>query len=264
MNITAEQYNEKARRNFETIEDELSELADHYLWLNTNHSKEYKDFWNHAKEITELFKTLKPIKKEDREKLWSDFGSQCEEMRRKQTQDNDNLKIKSNEFKDRIMRELKDADIGYKYEFDSPSIEAMKRLGSHLKEAGALLSLYKNEMTFEHKQECWERIEGIQKEHNAWWESLTGHRSQSRENFKDKIRANIDKNRESLKKAEEALERCKARQEDIQEKIRNAWNDNFIEMAEGWLSEEEAKETSIENNIQRIEDWISEDEEKLR
>jgi hypothetical protein len=67
-----------------------------------------------------------------------------------------------------------------------------------------------------------------------------------------------------LKKAEEALERCKARQEDIQEKIRNGWNDNFIEMAEGWLSEEEAKETSIENNIQRIEDWISEDEEKLR
>lgn len=264
MNITTEQYNEEAKKNFEIINNELSDLSNHYIWLNLNHCKEYKDFWIHAKQISEMFKSLKPIKKEDRENLWDKFNSMCDEMKRKQTSEYDSHKIKSDDHKHTIISEIRSAQVNSIFGFDPPDIQEMKRLSGVLRNAGALLSRYKNEMTREHKQECFERIQETQKEHNAWWESLTNHRSRNRENYQEKLRSNIDKNRERLRKSTDALERCKNHVEELREKIRDAWNDEYIDMAEGWLSEEENRISDIEESIQRIEGWISEDEEKLR
>lgn len=262
MNIPTDQYDEEAKKNFDTIKYEISVLeSNHYKWFL---EMKYKDFWAHAKQISEMFKTLKPIKKGDRENLWSKFNSVCDEANRKQTAEYETRNIKSEGHKNEIINEIRRAQPCSLFGFAPPDIQEMKHLGSVLKNAGLMLSKYKTEMLGKHKQECFESIQEMQKEHNAWWESLTGHRSRKREDFQQNVRSNIEKNHERLKKATDALDHCNDHAADLREKIRDAWSDEYRDRAEGWLSEDEDKIKDIEESIQQIENWIREDEEKLR
>lgn len=65
-------YGEKAQYNTSKIQQGINGLQK----LVSQHS--YKGFWGNAKEVVELFKTLKPLKKEDREQLWSVYSNICE------------------------------------------------------------------------------------------------------------------------------------------------------------------------------------------
>ena len=44
----------------------------------------YQDFWNRAKQITALFRELKPLAKSDRDLLWNRFNTVCREVKEKQ------------------------------------------------------------------------------------------------------------------------------------------------------------------------------------
>ena len=44
----------------------------------------YQDFWNKAKQITSLFRELKPLAKSDRDLLWKKFNALCLEVKEKQ------------------------------------------------------------------------------------------------------------------------------------------------------------------------------------
>ena len=67
-----ENYKEKARSNASEIKHEIENLQE----LGSHHK--YHEFWNHSKQIVEMFKTLKPIFREDRERLWSSYSNICE------------------------------------------------------------------------------------------------------------------------------------------------------------------------------------------
>jgi hypothetical protein len=70
--MTQQQDNYKAsQENATKIERELDVLkSGHQGFLN----RRYKEFWEHVKQIHELFKTLKPLHREDRERLWVSRG----------------------------------------------------------------------------------------------------------------------------------------------------------------------------------------------
>lgn len=80
---------------------------------------------------------------------------------------------------------------------------------------------------------------------------------------KEKIEANITKNEENLEKAREALSRFENKRDELQEKIDDSSNNNWIEKAEGWLEEHENKIKNIEEQIERLEGWIEEGEIQL-
>lgn len=155
--------------------------------------------------------------------------------------------------------------------------EGMKEKGRRLRNAGQLLSKHKGELTHEHKTEVFERIKLIRKEHDAFWGRMhKAHEEQQRQweqkqrdfearksNAKDRIRANIDKNKEQLRKAEDALDRQKRNREKIRDQISSAYSDTFRDRAEGWLDEANAKIADIEASIARIEGWIQEGRSKL-
>lgn len=155
--------------------------------------------------------------------------------------------------------------------------DGMKEKGRRLRNAGQLLSKYKGELTHEHKNEVFERIKAIRKEHDAFWGRMhQAHEEQQRQweqkqrefearksNAKDRIRANIDKNKEQLRKAEDALARQKQNREKIRDQISSAYSDTFRNRAEGWLDEANAKIDDIEDSIRRIEGWIEEGRDKL-
>ena len=184
-------YDEKAHTNAKAIESEIqSILSGHWDWFK----RQYKDFWIHARHISEMFKTLKPLRKEDRERLWGKFNSVCEEVKRKQQSEHDNRKFKSSQHRKDIIHEAEGARPCSLFGFDPPDVREMKALGGVLKNAGLMLSKHKEEMFGEDKQECFVRIQEIRHIHDLWWEEHNRHRSKRQEEFQERVRNNLDKN----------------------------------------------------------------------
>lgn len=254
-------FDEKARANAKAIESEIQSISSgHWDWFK----RQYKDFWVHARQISEMFKTFKPLRKEDRERLWEKFNNICEEVKRKQNSEYENRKFKSEQHRNSIISEIERARPCSLFGLDPPDVDEMKALGQVLRGAGQMLSKYKSEMYGEHKQECFERIQEIRKIHDAWWESLKQHRSKKVEDFQTRVRVNLERNYERHRKATAALESCRRHADELRDKIASAWNEDWKDKAYVWLSETEDKIRDIERSIEQIEEWIREDEEKLR
>ncbi|MDI6806381.1 MAG: hypothetical protein QMD14_01025, partial [Candidatus Aenigmarchaeota archaeon] len=64
-----------ARYNVFLIEQEIEKLSE----LHSQH--QYREFWTHTRQIVEMFKTLDPLPREDRERLWSSYSGLCEVVR---------------------------------------------------------------------------------------------------------------------------------------------------------------------------------------
>ncbi|MGH9822002.1 MAG: hypothetical protein ACREDR_01915 [Blastocatellia bacterium] len=63
---------------------------------------QYKEFWEHVKEIHQLFKTLKPLFREDRERLWTRFDEICKQTKDAQTREQ-NARKNNSQWKRRIV-----------------------------------------------------------------------------------------------------------------------------------------------------------------
>ena len=239
-------FDEEASANARAIESEIQSLeSGHWDWFE----RQYKDFWDHARHISHMFKTLKPIQREDRERLWEKFSSICEEVKRKQHSEHENRKFKSEQHRNYIIKEAESARPSTLFGFFPPDVQEMKALGGVLRNASSMLSKYKKEMFGEHKQECFERIQEIRHIHDVWWEELKRHRSKRQEEFQQRVRANLEKNYERHRKATDALHRVRNHADDLRDKISSAWNDDFRDRAYGWLSETEDKIRDIEDSI---------------
>lgn len=260
-------FEEKSRKNVRALESEINVLSSRN-WLSSRHwdffERDYKEFWAHAKVISQMFKTLKPIKREDRERLWEKFSLVREQAKSKQKSEHEKRQFKSGQHKSFILKEAESARPCSLFGFAPPDVQEMKTLGRVLKNASSMLSQYKGEMFGEHKQECFDRIQEIRRIHDFWWNELKKHRSRCQEEFQQRVRANLEKNYERHKKASDELQSMRSRADDLRDKISSAWNDDFRDRAYGWLSKTEDKIRDIEDSIQRIENWIREDENKLR
>ena len=251
----------KAKANAEAIDSEIQALeSGHWNLFN----RVYKNFWAHAKRISEMFKTLKPLRKEDRERLWGKFNSVCEDVKRRQKSEHENRKIKSEQHRNSVLSEIESARPATLFGFLPPDIAEMKALGQVLRKAGRMLSEHKSEMWGEHKQECFHRIQEIREIHDIWWEHLKGHKTQKHEDFQARVKANLERNYDRHRKATQALESCRRHADKLRDDIASAWNEDWKDKAYGWLSETDDKIRDIERSIEQIEEWIKEDEEKLR
>jgi hypothetical protein len=268
---------EKAKQNAKRLNSELDRLEGGHRSL---FQRDYRSFWAHVKEINELFKSLKPLDKEDRDKLWTRMDTLCKNCKEQQQKEIDNCSFKSGQHKDWIIKQVESCrpldgimatlSLGLL----ASNVAEIKDMGKRLREAGQYLSKYKLEMTPEHKAECFERIKDVQHAQDVWWkgykESHQQHKEQenlSREErqraFRNRVKTNIEKNKERYAHASEALRKMNASADDLREKISSAYNDSWKDKAYGWLSELEEKIDSTEAHLKRIEEWIKEDEDKL-
>jgi len=248
-------------KNASTLEAEIDSLSSGHWDI---FERQHKEFWNHARQISHMFKTLKPLRSEDRERLWEKHNAACEKVKLAQESRRQERESYSRQHRSDIIREVESARPFSGLFFSPPDVEEMKRLGRVLKDAGQLLSKHKQEMLGEHKQECFERIKEVKHVHDLYWEEFTRHRSRKQEDFHQRVRANIDRNRERLRKAVDALRRAKSHADTLRDDIASAWSDDFRDRAYGWLSEEEDRMRDIEESINEIQNWIQEDEDKLR
>lgn len=75
--------------NASRIEHEVENLKNNHcdtdlLLYRSNYR--YSDFWVQAKQVSEMFKELK-LGRDDRERLWSEFGDICDEVKKRQNED---------------------------------------------------------------------------------------------------------------------------------------------------------------------------------
>lgn len=222
----------------------------------------WKDIWAKAAEIQAGFKGMRYPTKAQRDEAWERFNSLRDEASRRNQDESNNRRWKSESHRSTILREIESARPRTLFGFDPPDIEDMKALGQVLREAGQMLSRYKGEMLGEHKQECFEAIQDMRQVHDAWWEELDRARYKKRQEREARIRNNLERNYERHRKATQALESCRSHADELRSQIASAWNDNWASKAEGWLSELEDKIADIERSIEQIEEWIRED--KLR
>ncbi len=76
--LDRERWLQIAHANAEVIRAEIEKLRAH---IQAEAPVSFAEFWAHAREITSMFKTFKPLEAKDREALWSDFHGFCEATR---------------------------------------------------------------------------------------------------------------------------------------------------------------------------------------
>lgn len=221
------------------------------------------DVWAKAAEIQRGFNGVRYPTKEQREQAWKRFNSLRDDASRLSKSENDSRKWKSESLKSDIMNKIHSSKPNDMFGFHAVNIEEMKSLGRILRDAGHMLSKHKRDMLGEHKQECFEAIQEMRKVHDVWWDQLKNEKSRRNSDFKARMRRNLDKNYERLRKAKNALGRARSHADELRKKIDSAWNESYRGRALGWLSEEEARIADIERSIEQIEGWIREDENKL-
>lgn len=86
-----ESYAEKASDNYTLIKKEIEQLSISH-WRIPHVIRNYGSFWIHAKEISKMFKSLKPLRKEDRIELWGMYSKICEEVKENSMRDPQKLK----------------------------------------------------------------------------------------------------------------------------------------------------------------------------
>jgi hypothetical protein len=222
-----------------------------------------KVFWEHVRQINAMFKSLR-LPREEREELWQKLSQECDNMKAVQKGRNYETQAKSQHWFEFIRHDILHSKPNDFFGFDSPDVEEMKRLSDKLREAGQDLSNHKAEMTFQHKQELFQMIQEVRKEQDAWWAELKKNRDQKKVDFRERIKANLEKNRERLRLQIAALERHETARDNLQEKIDASSGGNWLDRATGeYMPELERKIDDIKESIERVEKWIEEDEAKL-
>ena len=154
---------ENAHANAELLDREIKNLVSLTSPIRENRPivTKYQDFWNKAKQITALFRDLKPLSKSDRDLLWKKFNALCLEVKEKQKAEYGTLESLSQQHLGEIM---KLADLAQASSRARPrGIHELVERGQALKNAGDMLGRFKHAMIAKHKKACFDKIQEIRK-----------------------------------------------------------------------------------------------------
>jgi hypothetical protein len=140
--MDSKEYEIKTSDNNHKIKKQLSELAG----ICNDFVFDSKRFWSYVKLVNEAFKSLKPLKKEDRESLWREFQSLCEKAKEIQSRANRNFESNSREKREQIIAKIKFADLNSKINYP----KSQNLLGEAMSEMKAA------KMTKDDRNKCWE------------------------------------------------------------------------------------------------------------
>jgi hypothetical protein len=108
MLFDQEAWKAQCRENAHSLETEINRLQSDYsdplgFW------RRYDEFWAHARRISEMFKTLKPLFREDSQRLWTAYSTACEEMKQAQARERESQRADSKEKRDLVMSKIREA-----------------------------------------------------------------------------------------------------------------------------------------------------------
>lgn len=134
--LDRERWLQLARANAEVIRSEIVKLKEH---LAREPRPSFAEFWAHAREVTSMFKTFRPMEAKEREALWAEFHAFCEATRTLQEGERQKVREES-----RQKRALIEEKIAKAQACLSPEAaeEALARAQAHLSEALNLMKTH--------------------------------------------------------------------------------------------------------------------------
>jgi len=255
---------EHAHANAELLDREIKNLLSLTGPIRENRPviTKYQDFWNKAKQITALFKDLKPLAQSDRDLLWKQFNVLCRDVKEKQKAEYGSLESLSQGHFDTIMDLVERAQLPAGVPL--PDIHELVERGQALKTAGDTLGKFKHEMIAKHKKACFDKIQKTRKTHDAAWESVNAVKPKQQTGTRFRARKNLEANYERLQKAAGALENFQIGRGHIRTFLATCDNPEKVAKAKARLAETEARIKDIEDGIRKLEKWIAEDERLLK
>jgi len=148
--------------NAATVEHAISNLR---LVLD---AQQYGDFWTDVKDVSRLFKDLTPLARNDRARLWSDFGSLCERAKEEQARARDRRLAVSRQKRDVVESVLNDAywqargaeswtDLARANELLSQARSWMNDGWAQVSLTDDLVHLHDGRLTQADREACWAR-----------------------------------------------------------------------------------------------------------
>jgi len=253
-----------AHANAELLEREIKNLISFTRPIRDNRPviTKYQDFWIRAKQITTQFKELKPLAKSDRNLLWKQFNSLCQEVKERQKAEYGTLESLSQGHFNEIMQLAERAALPSSTM--APEIHELVERGQALKNAGDQLGRFKHAMIAKHKKACFDKIQKIRKTHDAAWKLVNAGKPKQKSEIPFRARMNLEANYERLKKARNALENFQTGRDHILTFLASGRDPLKIASAKAQLAETEARIRDIGEGIRKLEKWIAEDERILK
>ncbi|MEI8330553.1 MAG: hypothetical protein WCF90_02700 [Methanomicrobiales archaeon] len=253
-----------AHKNAELLDREIKKLSVLTCPIKKNRPlvTKYQDFWNQEKHVTALFKKLKPLAQSDRDLLWNQFNTQCEEVKAKQKSEYGTIESHSQAHFEEIVKLVEQAQLHPGA--PAPKIHELVKRGQALKTAGDLLGKFKHEMIAKHKKTSFDRIQKIRETHDAAWEAVKAGKSPVEQSETDtRLRKNLEANYERNRKAVIALENYQIGRGHIRKFLTTCEIPEKIASARAQLEETERRIKDIEDGIRKLEKWIEIDEQLL-
>jgi hypothetical protein len=255
MTLDKEAWKEQCRANAWSIETEINRLQSEYsdplgLW------RQYDGFWAHARRISVMLKTLTPLFRENRERLWAAYSAACEEMRQAQARERKARLNDSREKRELVMSKIREAyfqaqeaaDSAEFAEADTLLSEAlawMKNGWEGFNTVTQLISpiLSSGIMTREDREECW-----------AEWKEVKDLLRLRRDEFNAEMRATrAGRWRDWVEENDELIETLQAELYGCEELERNARTEEFAERVRGWIEAKAQKIANLERRNEELE-----------
>jgi hypothetical protein len=250
-----EQWKAQCRQNACSLDAEIDRLRSDCsgplgLW------RRYSEFWEQAKRISVMFKTHKPLFREDRERLWSVFSAACEEMRRENAREREARESESREKRELVMSKIREAYFQAKAASDSDefaeadallseALAWMKNGWEGFNTTTQLISsaLSSGIMTREDRTYCW-----------AEWKEAKGLLRLRRDEFYAELRAQCAGQwRDVVKRNDEFIETLEAEIDRLQDLERTARTEEFAEIMRGRIEVKVRKIADLESRNETLE-----------
>jgi hypothetical protein len=255
MSFDKDAWIESCRENARILETEINRLQTDYadplgFWHR------YSDFWEHARRISTMFKTLKPLFREDRERLWSAFSAACEDNRKAQAREREARLNDSREKRDLVMSKIREAYFQAKGAADSAefaeadallseALAWMKNGWEGFNTITQLISpiLSSGIMTREDREECWAE----------WKEAKDLLRLRRDEFYAEMHAARVGRWRDCVEENDELIETLQTEIDECEELERSARTEEFAERIRDRIEAKTQKIAGLEERNAQLE-----------
>jgi len=260
---------------------------------------DWKAIWNQIRVTGQSFKGSRFPSKEEHESAWDKFQNLINEVKAKQAESQKDWERKKDEsarLREMILSQARSArpydsglsDViltivtgGVNLLLDAimgPFDEEKRMLqscGEQLQKGWSMLRDNKERMLGKDKgiafealnktKELLDRRWGVYKaQRQRAWDEYQRERASKRRDWEQRIESNIRSLEERREKLNNVLAHKERHLDDLYDKLREAWSDDFRSRVSGWISEEESSIADIKAKISNIEDWIYKNKDKLR
>ncbi|OQY30391.1 MAG: hypothetical protein B6244_00615 [Candidatus Cloacimonetes bacterium 4572_55] len=97
---------QEAKDNAEAVDFELTNLIYDHLKKSR---LDYRGFWNHARQISDMFKTINPLLREDRQQLWDRFNEIRDQVRERGEKERRLCQEHSSKIREKVEKNLEQA-----------------------------------------------------------------------------------------------------------------------------------------------------------